>query len=109
MTEFEMRGRLAESLKCWHRLSEEESLELVQFCTGQQGGWKPIESAPRDGAPIIVWPPSYRNATSTARWDGDLFAKKPRPYWRRFDVHLVGDCRNNPPTHWQPVLQGPCD
>jgi hypothetical protein len=35
-SEFDIRGRLAAGLKCWHRLSEEESDELVAFVAALQ-------------------------------------------------------------------------
>ena len=31
MTDFDMRGLLASELTCWHRLTEAESSELVEF------------------------------------------------------------------------------
>lgn len=69
--------------------------------------WPPIETAPRDGTLVIVWPPTYSGATSCARFNDDRFAKKPRPYWNRSDTAFTGASRGNPPTHWRPVLSGP--
>jgi len=68
--------------------------------------WQPIDTAPRDGTTIIVWPPTWRGATSCATWDDGLHAIRPRPHWRRLDA--LGNGRLcPPPTHWRPVLAGP--
>lgn len=70
--------------------------------------WQPIETAPKDGTYIIVWPPTYKGVCSCARWYDDAYAKKPRPYWRRIDTHgSVLLSRENPPTHWMPIPNGP--
>lgn len=65
--------------------------------------WMPIESAPKDGTRIIVWPPTWHGGVSCAKWDLDRYAKNPRPYWNRVDALRVGDSRDHPPTHWMPV------
>ena len=67
--------------------------------------WRPIETAPRDGTAIIVWPPTYVNVTSTAKWD----TKASPPFWRRADGVLVPRREQREPTHWLPVLAGPDD
>lgn len=69
--------------------------------------WQLIETAPRDGTAVIVWPPTSPELTSCARYDDDRYAKKPRPYWRRRDALQTLDSRRNPPTHWRPCLSGP--
>jgi hypothetical protein len=69
--------------------------------------WQPIETAPRDGTKVIVWPPTWTATTSVANWDEQKYHKKPRPYWDRKDAFSVIDCRARPPTHWQPILAGP--
>ena len=42
-TEWDVRGLLAESLKCWHRLTGEEAAELVAFVQAAQAA----QPAPR--------------------------------------------------------------
>jgi hypothetical protein len=65
------------------------------------GAWHPIETAPKDGTYVIVWPPTWTGVTSCARWHTDEYAKKPRPYWSRTDdLGRVSVSRENPPTHW---------
>lgn len=70
--------------------------------------WMPIESAPKDGTFVIVWPPTWKGVVSCASWDDDKYAKKPRPYWRRADEYgCVGFSREKPPTHWMPLPEPP--
>lgn len=68
--------------------------------------WQPIETAPKDGSAIVVWPPTWRGVLSVARWDSD-YGKKSKPYWRRVDAYAVMDSRSNPPTHWASIPAGP--
>lgn len=68
--------------------------------------WMPIDSAPKDGSYVIVWPPTRRGAISCARFDNDSYSKNPRPYWNRLDARISAS-RDNPPTHWMPVFDGP--
>lgn len=72
--------------------------------------WQPIETAPKDGTKIIVWPPTWTGTLSTAAWNDDKYAKRPRPYWKRGDDHgssTVSRGRN--PTHWAPIPAGPAE
>jgi len=67
----------------------------------------PIETAPKDGTYVIVWPPTFPNVISYARWDDNRFAKYPKPFWRRVDSRSVLSDRNMPPTHWTPAFKIP--
>lgn len=70
--------------------------------------WQPIETAPKDGTCVLVWPPTFAGVVSCARWNEDRFAKKPHPYWSRVDdLGKVYLSRGNPPTHWMPLPKGP--
>jgi hypothetical protein len=69
--------------------------------------WQPIETAPRDGSIIIVWPPSCPGATSCARWVEDALKVRPRPHFARLDTPTPSRDHGLPPTHWRPVLAGP--
>ena len=69
--------------------------------TAKLGAWQPIETAPKDGTPVIVWPPTWTGVISCARWNNDQYAKKPKPYWRRTDANgRATESRDKPPTHW---------
>lgn len=69
--------------------------------------WQPIESAPKDGAYIMVYPPTFNNVVSCASWDEDKYARFPRPFWRRTDSNKIYDSRSTPPTHWMPLPEPP--
>lgn len=73
--------------------------------------WQPIETAPRDGTPVLVYPPTWGSkAASIAVWDRDEYAKEPRPYWRRDDgLGKKYLSREKPPTHWMPLPLPPID
>jgi hypothetical protein len=63
-------------------------------------GWQPIETAPKDRE-IIVAPSIWLNrGWDTAQWDGDQYAKKPRPFWRRPSPASVIECRAITPEFW---------
>jgi len=71
--------------------------------------WKLIDTAPKNGESVLVYPPTWGGKTaSIARWDDDHFAKKPKPYWRRDDDMNRASCsRSTPPTHWMPLPAPP--
>lgn len=64
-------------------------------------GWEPIETAPKDGSKILLWPTdgSHHNhcepQTTIAYWISDG-----RGYWRGWNM-----CRR--PTHWMPLPAAP--
>lgn len=70
--------------------------------------WHPIETAPKDGRYVIVWPPTWNGVTSCAYWHANKQSKNPKPFWYRVDAHgSVNTSRDNQPTHWMPILEGP--
>lgn len=99
--------------KIWFELAEKEPVTLFNFgravaafVLAQQ--WQSIESAPKDGSPIVVWPPTWTGISSCARWNEDKYAKNPKPYWSRVDDGgRVMASRGNPPTHWMPLPAAP--
>jgi hypothetical protein len=71
--------------------------------------WQPIDTSPKDGTVILVYPPTWKDRTcSMAKWDTDQYATRPRPYWHRLDdMNRTTISRNNPPTHWMPLPEAP--
>jgi hypothetical protein len=70
--------------------------------------WQPIETAPKDGRHILVYPGTYNGVTaSPARWERDDGVKAPRPYWLRLDAWSVIKSRCLTPTHWMPMPEPP--
>ena len=73
--------------------------------------WQPIETAPKDGTAILVFPPSLSGVqASIAKWDKDEYARRPKPYWKRLDAHgRAFISREKPPTHWMPTPPPPSE
>ena len=71
--------------------------------------WQLIETAPKDGTAVLVFPPTWGGiSASIAAWEEDVYAKKPRPYWKRFDaLGRASLSRDKPPTHWMPLPPHP--
>ncbi len=69
--------------------------------------WQPIETAPKDGTTVLVWPPTFTGVISCAKWNEDQYATRPRPFWSRLDSLNDADSRRKPPTHWAPLPAGP--
>lgn len=76
------------------------------------GEWRPIESAPKDGTPILVGRVGSRFVqkawwnTDPQVWERDIAACwsvfTPEDYY--YSVHLLDD---DEPTHWQPLPTPP--
>ena len=68
-------------------------------------GWQPIETAPKDGTAVLVYPGTWSGrSASIAKWESNKYAKTPRPYWSRDDdLGRVTFSREHPPTHWMPL------
>ena len=75
----------------------------------ENNGWLPIESAPKDQY-ILLFPSRWYNVPcEVGKFDNDEYAKKPRPYWRRFGSHRVTDDRATQPTYWRPLPKPPAE
>jgi hypothetical protein len=68
--------------------------------------WQPIETAPRDGTSVLVYPPLWNGRScSVAHYDNDEHAK---PFWKRDDdMGRSTFSRAVPPTHWMPIPTPP--
>ena len=73
--------------------------------------WEKIETAPKDGTAVLVYPPTWKSngrTCSVAVYDTDNFSKRPRPYWQRDDdMGRIGISRDCQPTHWMPLPPPP--
>ena len=78
--------------------------------------WQPIETAPRDGAEVLLYAPSRM---TYGKWSApspeprikyrDGFAPEPEwdefePYWASWDGGFTDE---SPPTHWMPLPEPP--
>ena len=71
--------------------------------------WQPIETAPKDGATVLVWSPMFGGRVFFGSWDENRYAKKPRPYWSFNDERVWGTnrVRQEQPTYWMPLPSAP--
>lgn len=72
--------------------------------------WQPIDTAPRDGTVVLVYPPTFTSngqTCSAARFDDDRYSQRPRPCWKRDDAIHITTSRDKPPTHWMPMPAPP--
>jgi hypothetical protein len=68
--------------------------------------WQPIETAPRDGTRILVWP-AWGATTQGSRAEIVLWTERPRGgfRWEMWSGHKI-PCD---PTHWMPLPASPGD
>ena len=79
--------------------------------------WKPIETAPRDGEPIIVAAGGYKPVLARWRdfdnplvhWRSDVPQEKRREIMEGDWRHALDTARrlSYPPTHWMPLPEPP--
>ena len=105
-------------LNAKRRLGGEPGDSLIQLCIKAKYDcdrylaameWQPIETAPKDGTHILVYPPTWPGGSaSIAFWNDDKYAKRPRPFWcRDDDFGRVTDSRQKSTTHWMPLPDPP--
>lgn len=72
--------------------------------------WKPIETAPKDGARILLYFPVFGNSACKefGYWEIQKHHKNPKPYWTGDRERIFGVLwyRNQQPTHWM-ILEDP--
>lgn len=71
--------------------------------------WRPIETAPKDGTPVLLYVKEYSSTVTIEGWwqgglDGNWAC-----VW--LDVHGCGCCSGSDPnpTHWMPLPPPPGD
>ena len=68
--------------------------------------WRSISTAPKDGTLILVWPPTYKNTVTVARWGEGSIPRSWEIYcWYRLDCHDLHSLEFNT-THWAPLPKG---
>lgn len=63
--------------------------------------WQPIDTAPKDGSPVLLWD---EHGVTIGAWDeGSASGPKYPPNWRGpYWAHVIDN-----PTHWAPLPEGP--
>ncbi len=68
------------------------------------GGWKAIDSAPKDRRVVLFYPECgfTEHQMVFGRWNADGYSKNPRPYWSNDCERWWGvvRCRTHSPTMW---------
>jgi len=74
-------------------------------------GWMTIETAPKDGARVLLYFPLFgsKDHQEFGRWDAQPYNKKPNPFWSGDMERNYGVCwyRKYPPSHWMPIPTAP--
>ena len=66
-------------------------------------GWKPIETAPKDGTIILVGVWDYGPDIASASWNGKFWDME------LYGYQYCGDPEFSDPTHWMPLPAPPED
>jgi hypothetical protein len=68
------------------------------------GEWQPIETAPRDGTTVLLYPATWKSKPcSMGKFNPDKDSRKPNPYWSRDDDNnRIFISRKAITTHWMP-------
>ena len=78
--------------------------------------WQPIETAPRDGTPILIWQPDGKRNMLTVNEQGDRVEYDDNRYaigywrvWQKVSKWMWGNrnCSHVSPTHWMPLPKPP--
>ncbi|MEC9345534.1 MAG: hypothetical protein VYB54_04855 [Pseudomonadota bacterium] len=61
--------------------------------------WQPIETAPKDGTPVLVWSEHDEPSAVVARWEWTW------DMWEYVDTMLADVSPEGPPapSHWSPI------
>lgn len=78
-------------------LMAEAAAELSRLRSITPDGWKPIESAPKDGTWVLLWWPYWSHHAIMAYFDGGSWSSE----------GVLSDHDEPGPTHWQPLPASP--
>jgi hypothetical protein len=92
----------------WRRMAQ-VAIAMVQAGSPVDGGWKPIETAPKDGEPILLTVANAYTPTTFLAWwldarEGEGFYTYTLPGEKQ---DVGGFHRMVCPTHWQPLPAPP--
>lgn len=89
---------------CSHQWHEDARQALAG--AGEVDGWRPIETAPKDGTLVILWVHSMlMKGPLVARWDqSDGFEDEQREWCAMIPGLGLADLREYTVTHWMPIL-----
>jgi regulator of replication initiation timing len=81
---------------------------LAELERQEPAGWRPIETAPKDGERVLLRWSGYRRPC-VGVWCMDFGASKPTPHWSGDSDRLFGlrEARKLQPTHWMPIPAAP--
>jgi hypothetical protein len=76
--------------------------DLEALLAADAGGWRSMDSAPRDGTRVLI---SRRGRVTAGRFCDDSGARKPKPYWHGGDADIWGIrwARATEPDGWMPL------
>lgn len=72
--------------------------------------WKPIDTAPKDRRILLWFDVKIHAGACFGRWDDERYKRSPNPHFVASELeHLFGKIwmRENQPTHWDEVPEGP--
>jgi len=73
------------------------AIEAALRSQGKVEGWRPIDTAPKDGSTVLAYSPV--DGPFTSRWEGRIWQGQP---WRPYKEALKAN-----PTHWMPLPSAP--
>lgn len=74
---------------------------VVYLATANQ--WRPIETAPKDGTPVLLWWPDWTSWPAAGFWYED--ACEGGNNWKLAGQRSPAYVK--PPTHWMPLVEPP--
>lgn len=81
-------------------LATDSILKLIEAARQSDGGWQPIETAPRDGEVVLIFTPRTYPRVTAGHWRDDLAMVHWQAHGHRW--HLDEDV-----THWRPLPPAP--
>lgn len=74
----------------------------------EESEWHGMESAPRDGTPVLIWGPKFANSFS-AYWTNEQTDMSKEGGWTDGSTNRYDEFYASFPTHWRPLPPPPTD